>query len=261
MKRRGRTTARYGDAIPPGDARFGAVTDAETRIEALLRAGFPEEPLPAALEEAQLAAIVEAAGSLTTERAAGMPRSAAGRRRFRAPRLAAGLAAASAALLLLFSGLAAAGTLPSPLQGFASRAAGLVGVHVPPRPHASSPKGLATHSASARPTAEASSDAKPGAGAGSHRTSTPTPRGKSSQARSHSQGQRQHGTHRDKPAARAPSSSKGGPRPSSGLHRGAPQQSSGRIQKGGRPSPPRGNTKRAIAPKHAVPPKSDRSNK
>jgi len=250
MKPRGRITERHGETIPAEGAHLGNAPDSETRVEALLRAGFPEEPVPAALEEAQLAAIVEAAGSVVAHGApTKAPQSAARRRRhFRTPRLAAGMAAAAATLLLLFSGLAAAGTLPSSLQGFASRTAALIGVHVP-RPHGSSPEGLTTPSAAATPNARASGDSNHGAAAGPHRTPTPAPRGKSSRARTRLQGQSQHGAQRGKPAAHSPSSNKVAPHPSSGANRGAAHQTSGRIQGGGQPSPPRGSTKPPLPPK------------
>lgn len=134
-----------------------------------LRAAYPERPVPSAVEAEHLAAMVATArlcggGGATAE----PPDSRAfrGRRRVR---MAAKLAAASAAFVLLFCGLALAGTLPGPLQAFAAHAASAFGLDLPRpvRPVAAPPADVeAGPSAAPSPDAESgpSANASPGDG-------------------------------------------------------------------------------------------------
>ena len=196
--RRRHTPARDLGSLAGGRALQGdAAGELDLRIARLLRAAFPEAPVPVALEEAHLAAILASTQSVAVEGAvaATLPSSPRRSRRYRVPRLAARLAIASAAFLLLFSGLALAGTLPAPLQGFASDAAALIGVHVPP-PHGSPPERFAEPSPSARPSATAVPSASPANRADADRSVRRSPVHQRGRAHSGLRGQRGQGRKR-----------------------------------------------------------------
>ena len=139
-----------------------------------LNATFPEDPVPNAVAAVHIAAIVAAAqvvaesGDVAVRlvRGGSSIRRGGGRKK---RRVVAKLAAASAAFLMLFCGLAVAGTLPVAVQSFASRAASAVGVTIPrpdtqtttPRAAVANPAAGASHPAEAAPTAKRRSIVKP----------------------------------------------------------------------------------------------------
>jgi hypothetical protein len=126
-----------------------------------LRAGCPEEAVPNAVQTAQIAACVAAAGEL----AAGVPSPLVRRRR--PLRLALKVAVVSTVLVLLFCGLALAGALPPSIEAPVSRAALRLGIHLPdaaPTPPARAhddPTAGPTHIADPSATAKAQKSADP----------------------------------------------------------------------------------------------------
>jgi hypothetical protein len=137
---------------PAGDAGLVGVAGRVRDI----RSACAERPVSRNVEEDHVAAMVATAQLLAAN---GGPADSP--RLFRRPRpmrLGLKLAAASAALLLLFAGLALAGTLPGPIRGLGSRAASAIGIHQSPpglRPAAPAAGGATS------PTAVPSSTAKP----------------------------------------------------------------------------------------------------
>jgi hypothetical protein len=172
---------------PSGDGELAALAD----FVSGLKAAYPEEPVPVLVEAGHLAAMVAAAqldlegGDLAPRRAGTSHGRVLYRPRFfpwrgtragarpSAARLTAKLGLASIAFLLIFSGLALAGALPGPVQGFASRAAAALGIDMashsddqgslPPVAGSASPSSAASSTAAPWTTAKPSTTAQPGA--------------------------------------------------------------------------------------------------
>jgi hypothetical protein len=135
---------------PEGDSGLGEVAG----FVRSLKAAYPDKPVSCSVEEAHVAELVAAARLLSES---GEP--AASRRRLRPVGLALKLAAATVVFVMLFCGLAWAGTLPGPIQTLASRAALAIGVHIE-RPRA---KPVVPAGGPASPSAKPSPTAKRGA--------------------------------------------------------------------------------------------------
>ena len=176
--------------MPAGDPGLDGVAGFANE----LRAAYANEPVPAHLEDAHIAAIVAAAETLAENGAPATTRRGRPRRGPRPLRLALKLAAVTAALVLLFCGLAWAGTLPAPVQDLASRAASAIGVQIK-RPHAAPPT---PRDVVVSPVAKPSSTAKQGSPARPNAAASPA---KSSAAHS---GTEHHGTAQGQAGAEQP---------------------------------------------------------